>query len=89
MSACSTMEAQIGTHFMQHVSHTWNNNHLELALHLTNHKLFVKSICPCENEKSSGACCEELAGEAIEPTCVAMDMKYAFKRMELIGGLDQ
>lgn len=45
------------------------HDHLELALHLSNHQLFVEPICPGEDQKSCSASGEERRGQAEEPAC--------------------
>lgn len=52
---------------MEHVSRTGNDDHLEFALHLSDHEFFVETVCACEDEEAGCPCCEEGGGEACEP----------------------
>lgn len=37
------------TYLMEHMSRPRNDDHLELALHLSDHQFFVEPVCPCED----------------------------------------
>ena len=43
------------THLVKHVPCVWYDNHLELALHLPNHKFAVKAIGTCKYQQTRSA----------------------------------
>jgi hypothetical protein len=40
------------TNLMKHMTNACYDLHLELALHLAYHELFVEAICPCQYQQS-------------------------------------
>ena len=55
------------TVLMYEVARLWKNLQLILTLHLTNHKLFIKSICPCQDKQLTTLGRQEFARKAGKP----------------------